>query len=163
MFCATYSAKRGTKKPHQVSKEAHGKMEGTKLIKMILHLGFNKCHKSFPPNLQWQINGRGSVLQAKSQINFSLSILHTQQVVAKRLESEPGVSQLWHLKWALHTDATDAPLANSPPSLTSETLTRWPGETFANYNNKINVMSKIIAHQTLVDGGEGARQKGPNL
>lgn len=42
-------------------------------------------------------------------------------------------------------------------------LTRWPGETFANYNNKINVMSKIIAHQTLFDGGEGAGKKGPNL
>lgn len=77
---------------------------------------------SILPNLQQQINGLGSILLAKSQINFSLSIHTTQQVVAKRLESEPGVGQLWRLERALHTDATSAPLANSSPSLTLETF-----------------------------------------
>lgn len=53
---------------------------------------------SISPNLLQQINGLGCFLHIKSQINFSLSIHTTQQVVAKRVESLPGVSQLWHLK-----------------------------------------------------------------
>lgn len=91
-------------------------------IKEISYV-FTKIRQiSIFPNLSEQINGLGSFLHVKSQIKFSLSIHTTQQVVAKRLESLPGVSQLWHLKWALHTDATSAPLANSPPFLTLETF-----------------------------------------
>jgi len=40
----------------------------------------------------------GSLFHTKSQINFSVAIQTTQQVVSKRLESERGDSQLWHLK-----------------------------------------------------------------
>lgn len=50
------------------------------------------------PNLLQQIKGLGSLFHTKSQINFSLAIQTTQQVVSKGLESEQRDSQLWHLK-----------------------------------------------------------------
>lgn len=123
---------------HHIGNDVRGKVEETKPSKsmrsttpMLLRFAYKRdCSYVFTkirrisifPNLLEQINGLGSFLHVKSQIKFSLSIHTTQQVVAKRLESLPGVSQLWHLKWALHTDATSAPLANSPPFLTLETF-----------------------------------------
>lgn len=46
------------------------------------------------PFSQQQIKELGSLFHTKSQINVSLAIQTTQQVVSERLESEPGDSQL---------------------------------------------------------------------